>query len=119
MKIRLVDEIGKSCNSLEDGLKLHKTLLCELKKGNSVDLDFDEVETVYTPFLTGAFGNLFNYFDKEFIISHIVLCKLTEKLLQKINCFLDDKDRMDTNLTHRKTLTEVYDEDSMEDFDGP
>ena len=119
MRIKLAGQIGKNCNSLEDGLNLYQVLLQELKNGNSVELDFEEVETVYTPFLIGAFGRLFDYFDKEFIISHISLCQLPGKLLQKINCFLDEKDRMDTNQTHRETLTDLYDEDKMDDFDGP
>ena len=119
MRIKLVDQVGRKCDSLDDGLKLYQTLLGELKSGNSVELDFEDVETVYTPFLTGAFGRLFDYFDKEFIISHIRLCQLTGTLLQKINCFLDDKGRMDADRSHRENLTELYDEDSMEDFDGP
>ena len=81
MRIKLSEHFGKNCNSLEDGLNLYQVLLQELKNRNSIELDFDEVETIYTPFLTGAFGRLFNYFEKEFILSHISLCHLPCKII--------------------------------------
>ena len=119
MRIKLIDQFGAECVSLEDGLKLYKTLIKELKNGSSIEIDFDDVKTVYTPFLTGAFLRLFDLFDKEYILSHISLCCLSGELLQRINRFLDEKDRLDSDRIRHATLTEIYDEDCVEDLDGP
>ena len=119
MRVKIAGQIGINCNSLEDGLKVYQMIIQELKNGNPVELDFDKVETIYTPFLSGVFGRLFNYFDKEFIISHVSLCQISGELLQKINCFLDERDRMDTDRIKREALEDLYDEDRMGDFDGP
>ena len=119
MRIKIGQLVGKRCDSLGDGQKLYPILLGELKKHKLVNLDFEGVESVYTPFLTGAFGKLFNYYEKEYIVSHVTLCCISGEILKKINCFLDEKDRLDTDRTHRETLTDLYNDDSIEDFDGP
>ena len=116
MKIVLSERIGKRCVSLEDGLNLYSDLFSRLKERERVDIDFNSVEKVYTPFLNGAFGGLFNFFDKDYILSCLSFCKISTEHLNKINEFIDDIDRQATDQKLRETLRKFYDEDSLLDL---
>ena len=116
MKILLFEQVGKNCVSLGDGLKLHADLISHLKEKERVDIDFEGVEKVYTPFLNGALGGLFNFYDKEFILSHLSFCRISSEHLKKVNEFIDDINRRDTDRELRETLEEFYEEDSLSDL---
>lgn len=115
MKIILVERVGESCVSLGDGLKLYDDLIKRLKEKERVDIDFEGVVRVYTPFLNGLLGRLFDYFDKEYILSHVSFCRISRKDLKKVNEFIDDINRRDTDRVLRETLEEFYEEDSILD----
>ena len=116
MRIILSDRIGKNCTSLEDGLNLYPDLLLRLKEKERVDIYFDGVEKIYTPFLNGAFGGLFNFFDKEYILGNLSFCEISGEHLRKVNEFIDDIDRRDTDREVRETLKNFFDEDSFLDL---
>tara|TARA_B100000686_G_scaffold350389_1_gene446236 strand:- start:1568 stop:1945 length:378 start_codon:yes stop_codon:yes gene_type:complete len=115
VKIILVERVGESCVSLGDGLKLYDDLIKRLKEKERVDIDFEGVVRVYTPFLNGLLGRLFDYFDKEYILSHVSFCRISRKDLKKVNEFIDDINRRDTDRVLRETLEEFYEEDSILD----
>ncbi len=116
MQIILFERIGKRCVSLEDGLNIYPDLLSSLKKKEIAHINFKSVEKVYTPFLNGAFGGLFKYYDKEYILGHLSFFKISAEHLEKINEFIDDIDLQDTDRKFRETLKEFYDEDSLSDL---
>lgn len=118
MRIKLLDLCGKDCCSVGEGQKLYQLIFPEIRKGSLVELDFEGIESLLTPFLNTGFGRLFDYFDKDTIIQKIIFCHISPKFLKKVNEFLDRADRMDTDKVHRETMEELFEEDSMEDFDG-
>ena len=92
MRIKLIDRIGAQCVSLDDGKTLYDDIFPELKEKRSVELDFSNVELVFSPFLMGALGKLLNYFEKETVMQRLVLCNISEEHLKTINDFLDRAD---------------------------
>ena len=118
MKINILEKIGKACVALEDGTKLHDLVLPDMQKGKAVELDFNGVETIYTPFLNGCFGKLYEKFDKETLMARLNFCQIEPDQLRKVNEFIDDIDRKNTEKNEREILTEIFEEDGMIDMSG-
>ena len=116
MRILLIKRIGKACVSLEDGLSLKDDLILRLKNKERVDIDFEGVEKVYTPFLNGAFGGLFKIFDKEYINNHISFCMISSEHFKKITEFIDYMDRRETDREFREILNEYFGDDSLSEL---
>lgn len=119
MKINLVESIGKSCVALEDGSKLHDLIVSSMNKGKAVELYFNGVGTVYTPFLTGFIGKLFERFDKETLMERLVFCQIDPSHLKKINEYIDNIDKQNTAKNEREMLAEIFEEDGIDSVDGP
>ncbi len=119
MKVNLVESIGKSCIALEDGLKLHDIVVPSMNKGESVELDFNGVDIVYTPFLTGCIGKLFERFDKETLMERLAFCQIEPDHLKKINEYIDSIDKRNTAKNEREMLSDIFDEDGIDSFSGP
>jgi hypothetical protein len=119
MKVNLVESIGKSCVALEDGSKLHDIIVGSMNKGEAVELDFNGVDTVYTPFLTGCIGKLFERFDKETLMERLVFCQIDPSHLKKINEYIDNIDKQNTAKNEREMLAEIFEEDGIDSVDGP
>ena len=58
MKISILEYVGKHCASIDDGQKLYYILAPEFQKGKSVELDFQGVQSILTPFLHNCIGKL-------------------------------------------------------------
>jgi len=119
MKVNLLENIGKSCVALEDGLKLYNIVLPSMNKGETVELDFNGVDTVYTPFLNGCIGKLFERFDKETLMARLVFCQIDSGQLKKVNEFIDSIDKRNTEKNEREILSEIFEEDGIDSIDGP
>ena len=119
MKVNLVESIGKSCVALEDGSKLHDIIVANMNKGEAIEFDFNGVETVYTPFLTGWVGKLFERFDKETLMERLVFCQIDQSHLKKINEYIDNIDKQNTAKNEREMLAEIFEEDGIDSVDGP
>ena len=50
LRILLEKMVGKTCSSIDDGEKILKLIRPELTKGFTVELDFEGVKSVFTPF---------------------------------------------------------------------
>tara|TARA_B100001123_G_C14537839_1_gene720996 strand:+ start:15 stop:374 length:360 start_codon:yes stop_codon:yes gene_type:complete len=119
MKVSLIGNIGKSCVALDDGLKLHNIVLPIMIRGETVELDFNGVDTIYTPFLTGCIGKLFEHFDKNTLMERLVFCQIESTHLKKINEYIDSIDRRNTAKNERELLADIFDEDGIDSFSGP
>ncbi len=104
MKIRLSEHVGTHCASIDDGQKVYNLLASEFKKGNSVELDFQEVQSVLTPFLHNCIGKLLHEYQKE-----------TEHLKQ-VNLYIDRKDKEHFQNDSRNSLMELFEEDELGDI---
>ncbi len=118
MKVNILESIGKACVALDDGLKLYNLVLPSMIKGETIELDFNGVETIYTPFLTGCFGRLFEPFDKETLMARLVFCQIDPDHLRKVNEFIDGVDKRNTEKNEREILSEIFEEDGLDEFSG-
>ena len=50
LRVFLEKTVGPNCSSIDDGEKILKLIRPELTKGFTVELDFEGVKSVFTPF---------------------------------------------------------------------
>ena len=117
LRVFLEKTIGKNCSSVDDGEKVLDLLRPELIKGFSVELDFQGVKLVLTPFLNTCFGKLLEQFGKELTMTHVSMRNISDKFLQRINDFIDRKEVEFTQSHDQKMLQEMFDEDGLIDSD--
>ena len=113
MKIRLSEHVGTHCASIDDGQKVYNLLASEFKKGNSVELDFQEVQSILTPFLHNCIGKLLNEYQKETVMERLVLCNLSAEHLKQVNLYIDRKDKEHFQNDSRNSLIELFEEDEL------
>ena len=116
MKIRLSEHVGTHCASIDDGQKVYNLLASEFKKGNSVELDFQEVQSILTPFLHNCIGKLLNEYQKETVMERLVLCNLSAEHLKQVNLYIDRKDQDQLQNDSRNSLMELFEEDELSDI---
>ena len=117
LRVFLEKTIGKNCSSVDDGEKVLNLLRPELTKGFSVELDFEGVKLVLTPFLHTCFGKLLEMFGRELTMTHVNMRNLSGELLQRINTFINRKEEEFTQSHDQKMLQEMFDEDGIADSD--
>ncbi|MBC8288327.1 MAG: STAS-like domain-containing protein [Nitrospinae bacterium] len=115
MKIRISEHVGTHCASIDDGQKLYRILAPEFQKGNSVELDFGEVQSILTPFLHNCIGRLLSEYQKETVMERLVLCNLSPEHLQLLNLYIDRKDEEQFQDDSRNSLRELFEEDELGD----
>jgi hypothetical protein len=65
MKIDVKDLCGENCITMDDGLKLNQAINDGLGHKVAVDVDFEGVAVVATPFLNAAVGRLLNQWSAD------------------------------------------------------
>lgn len=76
--INIFDVVGgKAAVSTEDGERLFETIIAFLEKGFEVVLDFANIETLITPFLNAAIGQLYSKYDSPFLREHLKVNNLS------------------------------------------
>ena len=117
LRVFLEKTVGKNCASIDDGEKVLNLIRPELIKGFTVELDFEGVKLVLTPFLNTCFGNLLEQFGKEMAMTHVSMKNISEEFLQRINNFINRKEVELTQNHDREMLQEMFDEDGLVDSD--
>ena len=117
LRVLLGKAIGENCSSVDDGEKVLDLLRPELIKGFNVELDFQGVKLVLTPFLNTCFGKLLEQFGREITMTHVSTRNISDELLQRINNFINRKEEEFTQSRDRKLLQEIFDEDGLVDSD--
>ena len=117
LRVFLEKTIGKNCSSVDDGEKVLNLLRPELIKGFSVELDFQGVKMVLTPFLNTCFGTLLEQFGRELTMTHVSMKNISDEILPLINNFISCKEKKFTQSNHQKMLQEMFDEDGIADSD--
>jgi len=115
MKIKLVEHVGAHCASIDDGQKVYSMLAPEFQKGNPVELDFEEVQSILTPFLHNCIGRLLSEYEKETVMERLVLCNLSTEHLQQLNLYIDRKDQEQFQDDSRNSMMELFEEDELGD----
>ena len=92
LRVLLEKTVGKNCSSIDDGEKVLNLIRPELIKGFSVELDFEGVKLVLTPFLNTCFGKLLEQFGREMTMTHVSMKNISDEFLQRINSFINRKE---------------------------
>jgi len=116
MKIRLSEHIGTHCESIDDGQKLYALLAPEFNKGQPVELDFEDVQSILTPFLHHCIGKLMYDFAKETVMERLVLCNLSADHLKRVNLYIDRKDEEQFQSDSSSSMMELFEEDDLGDL---
>ena len=116
MKIRLSEHVGTQCASIDDGKKVYSILAPEFKKGNPVELDFQEVKSILTPFLHNCIGKLLGEYQKETVMERLVLCNISPEHLRHVNLYIDRKDHEQFQSDSRNSMMELFEEDELGDL---
>ena len=109
--------VGSNCSSIDDGEKILNLIRPVLTKGFTVELDFEGVKSVFTPFLNTCFGTLLEEFGRELTMTRVCMRNLSDEILQRINNFINRKEEEFTQSHDQKMLQEMFDEDGLGDFD--
>ena len=117
LRVFLEKTVGENCASIDDGEKVLRLIRPELIKGFSVELDFENVKLVLTPFLNTCFGKLLEQFGRELTMTHVSMRNTSDKFLQRINNFINRKEAEFTQSHDREMLQEMFDEDGLIDSD--
>jgi hypothetical protein len=116
MRIKLLDTIGPECVSLDQGRKLYDLLFKELKEKNTIEVDFQGIQTLYSPFLMGSLGKLLEHFDKEKLMQELVFCNTKSEHLKSVNEFIDRAETQLTEQGYLQTMKELFEEDELGDL---
>ena len=116
MRIELMETTGPECTSLDQGEKVYRLLLEELKDKRPVEVDFQGVKTVFSPFLMGSLGKLLGHFEKEVLMERLVFCNISPEHLKTVNEFIDRADARSTEQGYLQTMKELFEEDELGEF---
>lgn len=115
MRIRLIETIGPECVSLDQGEKVYRLLLGELNKMKTVEMDFQGIETLFSPFLMGCLGKLLGHFEKETLMQNLEFCNISSIQLKTVNEFIDRTEAQNTEQGDLQTMKEFFEEDELGD----
>ena len=113
MRVQLTETIGPECISLDQGEKVYNLLFGELKEKRTVEVDFQGVQTLFSPFLMGSLGKLLGYFEKEVLMQRLAFCNISPDHLKTVNEFIDRADARSTEQGNLQTMKELFEEDEL------
>ena len=88
LRIYLEKVVGENCASIDDGDKVLQLVRPELVKGFQVEIDFEGINLMLTPFLNTCFGKLLEQFGRETTMTHVSMRNIPDELLQRVNDFI-------------------------------
>lgn len=118
MRVKLAEEIGEKCESLDDGAKLYQAIHKQIQNGAAVELDFSGVRSIITPFLNASIGKLLDIFEKETLMEKLVLCHISEDHLRRVNEFIDFKHQANSEKTTLEMMKDMFEEDDLGDIES-
>ncbi|MFQ5481747.1 MAG: STAS-like domain-containing protein [Nitrospinaceae bacterium] len=108
--------IGPRCVALDEGYRVYDLIFPELKNQRAVELDFEGVELMFSPFLMGAVGRLLAHFDKTTLLQRLIPCRISEDHLREFNEFLDRADRRESENSDHESMRDLFEEDELGDI---
>jgi hypothetical protein len=115
LRVLIEKTVGKHCTSIDDGEKVFELVSPEIAKNLTVELDFNRVNSMLTPFLNACFGKLLEHYGKEKIIANVAIRNVSLDFLRRINEFIDRKEKESIQASEREMLEELFDEDGLTD----
>ena len=116
MKINLANAVSENCFSIDDGQILFDLIFHELKERRSVEIDFNGVKSVLTPFLHSSIGKLMENYTKETVMEKLVFCNISQEQLKQVNNYINRIDQEQLQSSSRDSLKELFEEDELGDI---
>ncbi len=116
MRIQLKEMFGTDCVSLDQGDKVYRRVYQELKENRSVEVDFEGITTLYSPFLMGSLGKLLHHFEKTTVMQRLEFRNIQTDHLKTVNAFIDRAEDRFTEHHDAETLKELFEEDELGDL---
>ena len=116
MKINLVDAVSENCFSIDDGQTLFDLVFPELKERRSVEIDFNGIKSVLTPFLHSSIGKLMESYEKETVMEKLIFCNISQEQLKQVNNYINRIDQDQRQSSSRDSLRELFEEDELGDI---
>ena len=89
--IDIADKIkNPSALSQEQGDIIYNAIISAFEKGEIVSLDFKNVESMITPFLNNAIGQLYGQYTSEFIKNHLDFVNFPASKIPKLNIVISN-----------------------------
>ena len=116
MRVQLIETIGSECISLDQGEKVYHLLLGELKAKKTVEVDFQGVQTLFSPFLMGSLGKLLGHFEKEVLMQRLEFRNIAPYQVKTVNDFIDRAEARSTEQGDLQTMKDLFEEDELGDL---
>ena len=107
MKIDVHKIIDENCITLEDGQKIFDLIHPELTAGNAVELDFENVTVLASPFLNSAIGRLLKDIKPDNLNRLLKITNLVPAGLTVLKRVIENSKEYYSNGAVRKALDEV------------
>lgn len=112
MKIDVHKIIGENCITLEDGQKIFDLIHPELTVGNAVELDFENVTVLASPFLNAAIGRLLKDIKPSNLNRLLKITNLVPTGLAVLRRVIENSKEYYSNPNVRKAVDEILFEQS-------
>ena len=110
MKYKIFELVGENCVTLEDGEKIYGIIYPELKVGNSVELDFNEVRIFASPFFNSAIGRLLKDIEPQSLNTQLKFSSLSQVGKNILRQVISNSVKYYQDQKHRKAHDEVMKE---------
>jgi len=112
MKINVYEMIGENCITLEDGQRIFEMIHHELTDGNAVELNFEKVTVVASPFLNAAIGRLLKDIKPGNLNRLLKITNLVPTGLAVLRRVIENSKEYYSNPNVRKAVDEILFEQS-------
>lgn len=79
MYIRILEKIGDRATDMKQGDRIHDEIVVGFKANETVELDFNGMQTVLSTFLNNAIGALFRDYSSEFLNQNLKITNLCDE----------------------------------------
>ena len=107
--IDVAEKIEKpSALTHDQGDIIYTTITAAFEKGETITLDFGNVESMITPFLNNAIGQLYGKYTSEFIKDHLRFENFPTSKIPKLNLVISNAKNFYANKkNYKKTVKDV------------
>jgi hypothetical protein len=111
------DLVGENCITLDDGQTIYDLIHPRLQAGHSVELDFEGVKIVVSPFLNAAIGQLLRDLSPDDLNAHLKITNLSVLARPVLQRVIANAKEYYSDPAVRKAVDEVMGEIAAEDGD--
>ncbi len=112
MPTPIFNTIGAYCITMEDGQKIYDLIHPQLKAHEKVDLDFDSVEIVASPFLNAAIGQLLRDLSSDELNTYLKFSNLSPFVRPTLKHVIENAKTYYTNPAYQRAVDSVLQEEA-------